>query len=290
VEWRHFRDELSSIGIEDSVKIGEKLDLTVGVALDRQNPKEKGSDSRTGIPYEANAQTFFQGQFGVFWKTTDSVHTYITVARKNRFPTLSDRFSQRFDRYIANPDLKAEQSMNYDVGAKAKLASWITIEGALFYSDITDLIEEVANVQGSLSQMQNIGKARHQGVELSFHLKPASWLESGIFYTYLHRENVSNPESRLMGVPKNRLTGFVKFAPLTQLYLFASVESQTGTWSTTTDRLGGYTTANLTIGYEPIKAITIDGGYTNILDKDYQNVLYYPSPGRTWFVNGRYRF
>jgi len=286
--WRHYKDELSSIGIEDSIKVNEKLDVTVGLAMDRQNPLETGE-------YEAKAaQTFVQGQFGAFWKATDKLHTYVTVARKNRFPTLADRFSQRMDRYIENPDLGPEDSMNYDIGVKANLASWITVEGALFYSDINDLIEEVANVQGNYSQMQNIGKVKHSGVELSFYLKPVSWAEAGIFYTYLHRENVSNPELQLRGIPKNRLTGYARITPFTQCYLMVSVESQTGIWQQDTSSaavfLGGYTTANLTVGYKPTSAIVVDGGFTNILDRNYQNVIYYPSPGRTWFVNARYKF
>jgi iron complex outermembrane receptor protein len=284
-DWSHLRDEYFSFGVEDSITvINDKLDITAGAALDRQKGVE------TGVWENKDPKTFVQGQFGVFYKATDKVQTYVTAARKNRFPSLSDRFSQRFDRYIENPDLMPEESMNYDLGAKASIFSWLAVEGAVFYSDIKDLIQEVTNVQGSLSQMQNVGKVKHQGIELSFYLKPAKWLDTGIFYTYMHKENISDPDTKITRVPKNRVTGYVKVAPIQECFFMASVESQNGIWENNTMRLGGYTVLNATIGYTPDKAITIDGGFTNVLDRDYQQSFGYPLPGRMWFVNGKYRF
>ncbi|MDR1840501.1 MAG: TonB-dependent receptor [Holophagales bacterium] len=282
-EWRHLKNELTSIGIEDSIKVNEKLDLTLGLGMDRQKPLDLGENEPKA------SQSFVQGIFGAFWKATDNLHAYVTVARKNRFPTLSDRYSERFGAYIPNPDLDPEDSTNYDIGVKAKLTPWLAIEGALFYSDINNLIAEVTNVQGNLSQMQNIEKARHSGIELSFYLKPTTWLEANAFYTYINRENVSKPESPLRETPKNRLTGFAKATPFDQWYIMASVEYQSAT-EDSAEVLGGYTTANLTIGYKPTKAITIDGGFTNILDRNYQQRLYFPAQGRTWFVNAKYKF
>ncbi|MCL1908731.1 MAG: TonB-dependent receptor [Holophagaceae bacterium] len=284
VGWKIYKDELSSFGLEDSVTINQKLDMNFGLALDRQSPLDTGEYPTKSV------QTFLQGQFGIFWKTTDTVQTYITVARKNRFPTISDRFSLRFDRYIENPDLKPEESLHFDIGAKAKLSHWLALEGAIFYSDLTNLIQEVQNVQDGLSQMQNIDKAKHQGIELSMNIKPFSWWETGIYYTYLHHENLRNSDVKLTRVPRNRITGFTKIKPIAQFYAMASVESQNGMWENDTTRLGGYSVANLTLGYAPTKALALDAGYTNILDRNYQQSFGYPMAGRTWFINGRYKF
>jgi iron complex outermembrane receptor protein len=288
--WSHLRDEFFSFGVEDSVTVNDKLDITAGAALDRQKGVE------TGVWENKDPNTFVQGQFGVFYKATDKIQTYVTAARKSRFASLSDRFSQRFDRYVENPDLKAEESMNYDIGAKAAVFKWLSVEGAVFYSDITNLIQEVPNFQDNLSQMQNVGKVKHQGIELSFYLKPATWLDTGIFYTYMDKQNISDPGTKITRVPKNRVTGFVKVAPIQQCYFMASLESQNGAWENNNtvpsgySSLGGYTVLNATVGYMPTKAITIDGGFTNVLDRDYQQSIAYPLPGRTWFVNGKYKF
>jgi iron complex outermembrane receptor protein len=283
--WSSYKDELRSIGIEDSITVNKKLDLSLGFGLDSQKPLE------TGQYNNLETQTFLQGQFGAFYKITDKLQTYFTFARKDRFPTLRDRFSLRFDRNIENPDLKPELSTNYDIGAKALLLTWLQIEGAAFYSDITDLIEEVANVTSDgKSQYQNIGKVKQQGIELSFFVKPTTWFETGVYYTYLHRENLSSPGIRLREVPKNRITGFTKVEPLKQLHFIASVQCQDNVWASNTARLAGYATANVTIGYKPFRGILVDGGFSNVLDKNYQQTLGYPLPGRSWFINGRYNF
>ncbi|MDR0499130.1 MAG: TonB-dependent receptor, partial [Holophagales bacterium] len=289
--WKSYKDQLSSVGIEDSIIVNNKLNLSLGIGLDIQKALEIGEYAR----YGNFSHQFLQGQFGAFWKMNEKVHTYFTVSRKDRFPTLRDRFSLRFDRNIPNPELQPELSTNYDIGAKAFLTSWLRIEGAVFYSGITDLIEEVVEVAVSedgrpLSQFQNVGKVKSQGVELSFYIKPVSWFENGIYYTYLHRENKSAPGIRLRGVPKNRITGFTKIEPVKQLNVIASLECQDNVWDTNTGRLAGYTTANLTIGYMLAKDIQIEGGFSNILDKNYQQTLGFPLPGRTWFVNARCKF
>lgn len=284
VGWKAYKDELSSFGLEDSIILSPKLDLNLGLAMDRQNPLDTGEYPTKSV------QTFLQGQLGIFWKTTEKIQTYVTFARKNRFPTISDRFSLRFDRYIENPDLKPEVSLHFDIGVKTNLRQWLAVEGAIFYSDLTNLIQEVQNVQDGLSQMQNIDKVKHQGVELSANVKPFSWWETGIFFTYLHHENKRDSDVKITRVPRNRMTGFTKIKPIPQFYAMASIESQNGTWDSNTVRLGGYTTANLTVGYIPTAAIAIEVGYTNILDRNYQQSFGYPMPGRTWFVNGRYKF
>jgi len=286
--WKKYKDQLSSIGIEDSITVNSKWDLSLGLGLDAQKPLETDEWDKL------KAKTFLQGQFGAFWKTTDKVQTYFTFSRKDRFPTLSDRFSGNSGQNLQNPGLRPEVSTNYDIGAKASLLSWLRAEGAVFYSDIIDLIERVtlnpAAPGGQTRQYQNVGKVKHQGIEVSFNIKPVSWSETGIFYTYLHRENISDPTSRLTETPKNRITGFTKVEPFKWLFFMASVQCQDNIWANDTTRLAGFTTANATIGYKPFKGLQFDGGFTNILDKDYQQTLGYPLPGRTWFVNGRYNF
>jgi iron complex outermembrane receptor protein len=285
--WSSYKDQLTSIGIEDSITVNSKLDLSLGVGLDAQKPLETGG-------YAMKSQSFLQGQFGAFWKTTDKVQTYITFSRKDRFPTLSNRLSSNSGQALKNPDLRPELSTNYDIGAKASLLSWLRVEGAVFYSDITDLIDRVTlnapGPNGEEYQYQNVGKVKHQGIELSFNIKPVPWSETGIFYTYLHRENISSPDVRLRGVPKNRITGYTKVEPFKWLYFMANLQCQDNVWANDTRRLSGFTTLNATIGYKPIKGLQFDGGFSNLLDKDYQLTLGYPLPGRTWFVNGRYNF
>lgn len=282
--WRGYRDDLRSVGVEDSITLSENLDLSLGLGVDEQRPVDTGAYLRLG------PQSRWQGQVGAFLKLSPKTQAYATVAVKNRFPTLKNRYSQGFDSYIENPNLKPESSLNVDFGLKANPAPWLTVEGALFLSDIKDLIQEAKFVSGSRSQMQNIGEVRHQGVELSAGLKPLTWAELGVTYTYLDRENRSNPETRLTSTPRNRLTGFLRVTPAAQWQIQASVENQDKMWDSNILRLGGYTAANLSVTWKPLAPLALEAGFSNILDRNYQQSGGYPMPGRTWFANARYRF
>ncbi|MBK8793939.1 MAG: TonB-dependent receptor [Holophaga sp.] len=282
--WKGYRDDLRSVGLEDAITLNESVDLSLGLGLDQQRPVDTGAYLRT------EPRTCFQGQLGAFWKIAPAVQVYATIAKKGRFPTLKDRYSLRFATFIENPELKPERSLNLDLGVKSSPTSWLSLEGALFQSEITDLIQEVKFVSGQKSQMQNIGKVRHRGVELSFGLKPANWTEVGANYTYLDRENLSNPETKLTSTPRNRLTGFMRVMPSPQWLIQASVENQDKMWDNNTLRLGGYTTTTFSVAWKPIPPLTVDAGFSNLLDRNYQQVSGYPMPGRTWFTNTRYRF
>jgi len=282
--WKGYRDDLRSVGLEDAITLSESVDLSLGLGLDEQRPIDTGAYLRT------DPKSCFQGQVGAFWKVAPTLQVYVTVAQKDRFPTLKDRYSLRFATYIENPELKPERSLNLDLGLKANPKPWLSLEGALFQSEIRDLIQEVKFVSGTKSQMQNIGKVRHRGVELSAGLKPVKWAELGANYTYLDRENLSNPEIRLTSTPRNRVTGFLRIMPTEQWQFQASVENQDKMWDSNTLRLGGYTTANLSVAWKPVKPVTLDAGFSNLLDRNFQQVSGYPMPGRTWFANARYRF
>jgi iron complex outermembrane receptor protein len=110
---------------------------------------------------------------------------------------------------------------------------------------------------------------------------------------YLDRDNETNA-TRLTGTSRNRATAYVRWAPISPFYVLAGLQSQDYIWDTDANsnpvKLGGFTTVDLTLGWKPVKNLLIDGGVTNLFDRNYQLTLGYPLPGRTWFVNGRYRF
>lgn len=283
-EWPHFEDRYLSCGVEDSITLSPTLDLSLGLGWDKQKPVDSGPT--WSLP---SVKSFFHGQMGLFWKVTPRVKAYVTAAQKDHFPTLKDRYSLRFATFIENPGLEPETSTNYEIGVKASPADWLTLEATVFRSDIRDLIQEVKNVQGTKSQMQNIGKVENSGVELALGVKPSAYVQAGLGYTYLDRSNHSNT-NKLTSTPAHRFTGHVRVDPCAKFYLLASLQAQDALWDSNTVRLGGFTTVNLTLGWQPRPSLLFDGGFTNLLDRNYQLTSGYPLPGRTWFLNGRYRF
>ncbi len=282
--WQHYEDRYLSVGVEDSITLSPAFDLSLGLGWDRLKPVDSGWTFALPEP-----KSHFHGQAGLFWKVSPKVQIYGTIAQKDHFPTLKDRYSQRMATYIENPNLQPELSTNYEIGTKAHPTDWLHVEAAFFLSDIKDLIQEVKNVQGTKSQMQNIGEVRSSGVEVSLGVKPNRYFQAGLGYTYLDRSNHSNA-TKLTGTPKNRVTGYVRVDPTTTFYVLASLQSQDAIWDSDTAHLGGYTTADLTLGWQVLPKLLLDGGFTNLLDRNYQLSSGYPLPGRTWFANARYRF
>ena len=293
--WLNYEDQLFTAGLEDSITLGEKLDLSAGVGWDRLKPVHSGPTWALPAP-----QSHFHGQLGLFWKAAPRVQIYATIAQKDRFPTLKDRYSSKFATHVVNPDLKSELSTNYEIGMKAAREDWLQVDAALFLSDIRNLIQDIdtglplpAPQTGDWMQLQNIGKVQHSGLEVAVGLKPNAHFQGGIAYTYLDRTNKSNPSVPLLYTPKNRLSGYLKTSPTAKVFILASVQGQDGIWDNGTTkyaRLGGFTTVDLSVGWEPVARLQFDGGCTNLLDRNYQVNAGYPMPGRMGFLNARYKF
>ena len=291
-DWLHYEDRYLNWGVEDTISLSSSVDLSLGAGWDHLEPLDSGPDY--ALP---DAKSFFHGQVGLFWRATPKVQLYTTFAQKDRFPSLSDRYSGKLKKYIPNPGLKPEQSENWEIGAKANPAEWVQLDAALFLSDIQDLVQAVdtgivnPNYKNTnWMQYRNIGKVRHSGVELSADFKPSQVLHAGAGYTYLDRSNRSDPDTRLTGTPRHRATGYVRYEPVSEFYVLASLQAQDSLWDSNTVSLGGFTTVDLTLGWKPTPRLLIDGGFTNLFDRNYELSDGYPLAGRTWFVNGRYRF
>ena len=297
-KWPHYEDRYLNWGIEDTLSLPANVDLVLGIGQDHLKPIESGPTWGLTDP-----KSFFHAQAGLFWRVVPSTQLYLTFAQKEHFATLKDRYSTKFNQYDANPGLKPERSENWELGVKSTPAEWVELSAALFQSNIRDLIQSGPSdeTSGKL-KMLNIGKVEHSGVELSADFKPCSTLRTGLAYTYLDRSNKSDPDTRLTGTPRHRGTGYVRWAPVERFYVLASLQAQDGLWDTytyslsktkkvtETAKLGGFTTVDLTLGWKPTPQVAVDGGCTNLLDRNYALSDGYPLPGRMWFVNGRYRF
>lgn len=290
--WKRYQDRTFSAGIEDGFSVGRRVDVSLGLGYDTLRPVSSGT---WHLP---DAKGFLHGQVAVFWQAADALRFHASVAQKDHFPTLKDRYSLRLGTYIENPDLKPERALNYEAGAAWKASAWAKFDLTLFRADIRDLIQGQSVTGTAFMQMRNIGEVRHQGVEASTTLTPCAWFQGGLAYTYLDRTNLSDPTAILTSTPRNRVTGFLKVLPLASLSLQAKVESQNGQWDsysntskqTVNIQLGGFTTVAFSATWEPVKGASLEAGLSNLLDRNYQLSTGFPMPGRTWYANARYRF
>ncbi|MDG9922972.1 MULTISPECIES: TonB-dependent receptor [unclassified Pseudomonas] len=282
-----FQDDLSSLALEDNIQLGSRWLLSLGASRHRLEPESVFS---RGNPYALpDSQTASDAQAGLFFDLSTNAQLYATVARKTRLPTLKDRYSQRLGSYVENPDLQPERALNYELGYRGTAWRQLEIEAALFYSDISDKIQSVANVVGTAAQMQNVGKVRSQGLELGLASPVSRWLELGGNYTLTDLDNRSDSR-KLTDVPRHKLIVHASFYPAERWELVAFAEHDSSRWASDQVSLDGFTTLNFKAAYSLQEAMTLETGLNNLTDEDYSLADGFPSAGRTWFVNADYRF
>ena len=283
-----FEDALVSFAVEDNIQFAPAWLLSLGAARHELRPDRVFS---IGNPYSLPAnQSATDVQAGLFHDWSAAARLYLTLARKSRLPTLKDRYSQRLGVYIENPTLRAEQSMNYEVGYQGHPWAAGKAELAVFFSDITDKIQSVANVSGTRSQMQNVGKVRASGIELGLSQALSTWLEVGGNYTFIDLDNRSDAALRLTDVPRHKLLAHALIRPAAGWEVVAFAEHDSARWASNTVRLSGFTTLSLKAAYMLRKDHALEAGVSNLADRNYALADGFPSPGRSWFANAEYRF
>lgn len=282
------KDKLLSFAVEDNISLTDMLSLSVGASWHELTPKtvyNKGNDY--SVPKSSTAN---DAQIGLFYDYSNKARFYLTTAKKTRLPSLKDRYSQRLGTFIENPDLQAEESINYEIGYQGNPWQGAQMSAAIFYSDISNKIQAVANVQDTLEQMQNVGEVRSSGIELGVSDTLTSWLELGANYTYIDLDNISDSTQRLTDVPKNKFTAHALIQPIEAVDIIAFIEYNSKRWASNTLELSGFITLNLKVAYQVHDNISLEAGVNNLNDENYSLADGFPSAGRQWFLNASYQF
>lgn len=136
--------------------------------------------------------------------------------RYARLPTFGELFGNQGS-VIGNPDLEPEHGVNSDVGFvyTPPTTGWapltrLRVEGALFLSEIDDLIVFVQNSQRT-SIPRNVASTRTWGLELG--VTALLWEQLGIALAYTHQD--ARDESDIPGRGGNQIPG----QPADDLYL-----------------------------------------------------------------------
>lgn len=283
-----YKDVLTSIAIEDNVQINPALLLSLGLGRHELRP---GTVFNLGNPYSLpGTKAATDAQFGLFYDWSDAARFYTSIAKKTRLPTLKDRYSQRLGTFVENPNLQPEESINYEIGYQGHPTQSTQAEAAIFYSDVTNKIQTVANVSGIKSQMQNVGQVHISGLELGIKTNVVSWLDVGGNYTFTDLNNISNPSVKLTDIPRHKITANALLRPVENIDVIVFAEHNSSRWVSNTLELSGYTSLNLKLTYRPVKHLTVEAGVTNLADKNYALADGFPNPGRMWFGNVQYQF
>lgn len=296
---KNFKDLTTSFGVEDAIDLAPAWRLRLGASHDKRETKE-------AYTY-AKADTSKNNWLAELTHTfADGTELYGSAAKKSRFPTIKDRYSFRLGTALYNPALRPETATNLELGVRAKPWQGGVLQAAVFHSRIEDALQTVVvNAAGqcangptpnvTCNQVQNVGTARHQGIEVSLEQQWERWT-AGANYTYLERTNLSNPAILLTDTPRHKLFAHLGWQPADAWELQGTVDSEDGrtvTYGSAANsytRLGGFVLLGAKAVWKPRKDTAIELGVNNLLDENYELSDGYPMPGRTWFANARYSF
>jgi len=199
---------------------------------------------------------------------------------------MKDRYSYKLGTAIPNPGLIPEHATNYDVAYREMVGTTGSCKVSAFYNDLRVVIQQVSNLEGNLSQMQNLGEARYYGSEVEIEAHPVAALSAVANYTLLKRENISNPGVKFLDTPDHKIVLSASVFPISILDVTASMEYNSERYSTS-DGLytaGPFAVYNVKTSCNLFRQFMVDSGVQNLFDKNYSLTEGYPEPGRTYYV------
>jgi len=195
-------------------------------------------------------------------------------------PTLSELFQSFPPFFFANPDLRPETSVGYDLGIEQGFGGGrVRIGATWFYNRIRDLI--ATDVTGTT--YANVGRASTDGAEGFVAYQPVKQLILRLDYTHteatddlLHQE--------LLRRPKHKGNLNATWQATDALLLNASVLTVSswvdGNRDFSIPRLdaSGYTTVNLAASFALSRQLAVFGRIDNLFDRHYENPVGFLQP------------
>ncbi len=288
------KEETWSLAIENTWAAREDLSIVAGVSYDKARVLMA---DRTAADFgePVGSADAVNWQVAAIWTPEGTGQYHASLSSRTRFPTLFNRYSTRFGTAVPNPDLKSERALNAEVGYAGDIGP-VRVETALFYSDISDMMQSVY-VGPALTQTQNVGDGKYAGFEIaaSWDLAPNIALSAN--YTYLHRE-ISEPVRaglKATDTPDHsaylrldwQATDTLKVAPSLELAssrLSDSAIQPTDPTQVAYTRNAGFGLVHLDLEWQPTETTSVVFGVRNLFDKNYELVEGFPEAGRTFYL------
>ncbi len=185
----------------------------------------------------------------------------------------------------ANPDLKPEYMLNYELSYRQHLLNYkLMLGAAIFYIDGRNMIQ-TAMVDGRPRNV-NTGKFHNKGFELEGAYRILDNLQASASWSYLHTDSDN------LYSPKNKLNAELVYSPGN----FSFTLEEMSIWSMKNDNPDGstvsYSLLNLRAAYSMGKdtPITLSVKVDNITNKHYQIIYGCPMPGTTVLGGVEFKF
>ena len=274
-----YRDTLDSTVVG---KIGENRWALFGQSETRLSPRWS---LLFGLRYDAheNFRNELSPRAGLRVQLTPATTLRASVGRAYRAPSFNDRYwpDEGFDK--GNPDLRPETAWEYELALDQKLGQWgrVSVDG--FRRDARDLITWQPDAGGVWIPV-NVGKARIWGVESSVVVTPATFVEVGGNYTYLHPQDLTTGDF-LAGKPRHQAGAYLQLTPARHTRL--RLDGRYACYYPQPDqRSDSFTTVDValtrTFEVAGVTDLELTLAVKNLFNQDYEINPGYPMPPREW--------
>lgn len=297
-----FKSSVKNYEIKDDYKYARFGNLTIGTSkeeIDIRYTKVASSEVKkedeTRSAFAANTMS----HMGLTLTQTIRYDDYLTFGSKTNAKagakyaitddsSISANYGTAFKAptilQMANPwgasnfDLKPENIRSFDISAAYKRLSL-----TYFYNTINNLINW--QFVGGQWMLQNLtGTSILQGYEAKYLFAPSDKLTVSAAYTRLKAEDATRKE--IARRPHDTLNVNVDWYPTAKLHIglystYVGTRYDTNTKATQT---GGYALFNGVANYALNKTVSLYGKFENLLDRYYQSVAGYATPGRSVYA------
>jgi iron complex outermembrane receptor protein len=190
------RQDIYAAYIQNESKITKDFLVTIGVRADYEDFHANGNGDEL-----EDGEFVFSPKFGLAYNYSPILHFRASAGAGFRAPSVAERFSsvsfQGFE-VLPNPQLKAEKSWSFEVGANYTVEFYDTpiyFDIAIFQNDMYDLIEpSFVSPTSATIKFQNVTRAKIQGLEFAAKSFIAGFLGLESSFTFMNPRNLANDE------------------------------------------------------------------------------------------------
>lgn len=207
-------------------------------------------------------------------------------------PTLGQMYGQSRLFIASNPDLRAEKSHQIETGLEG-LSGPVEWHLYLYQNKINNLIDYRAD-ENFTGAYYNVQSATIKGIEWS------GSADTGIFTHRITLQYIDPRRDDDNEVLAHRSRQQYKYQldwtaldidfDLAWQYFGKSYNNNTNQYAATQRRMPGYSLVDFSAAYPVTSHLTVRGKIANLLDKDYETVYGYRTPGREYYLSASYSF
>jgi len=225
------------------------------------------------------------GSIGYGYQASQALRLRASAGTAFKAPTFNDLYFPDFPPFFfSNPDLRPERSRSGEAGIDYRAGSG-QLAVTAFRNDISDLITVFTDPVTFVSMTQNLSRVRIEGLE-------ASWRGTLWGWQTRVRATVQSPRDETTGaqlrrrakefgsVGAERTFGRLRFGA----EVTGAAERYDSTNEAPNTRLHGYGLLNLTAAYALTRDLSVNARWNNVLDRDYEMIQFFNTPGSNLFV------